>query len=249
MIIIKSQEDIKKIKQAAEIWKKVREKLYLETKVGISTKELDEIANQVIQQNNAKAAFYNYLGFEGHICISVNECVIHGVPTDYRLKDGDMVTFDVGVEYDGHYCDAAYTIILGDQNVEAHAISNACKKALDDAINMIRPNVTTHAISKTIQKSVEQQGYHVIRDFCGHGCGNQIHEDPLIPNYRSILFENVVLKPNMVICIEPMILTKSNAYYIDPNDRWSVKSKNHLLTCHWEHMILITEDGCEVLTN
>lgn len=247
MVIIKSKEDIECIKEAAAIWKKVRFAMYENAKPGVSLKYLDELANEIIVANNATAAFHNYLNFPGYICISVNECVIHGVPTEYILKDGDMVTFDVGVKYKNHYCDAAYTIIIN-ENVEAQKISDVCYQALNQAIEIIKPKITTHQISQTIQKYVEKNGYYVIRDFAGHGCGNQIHEDPLIPNYKSIFYPNVSLEENMVICIEPMILTKSNAYYIDSLDQWSVKSKNHLLTCHWEHMILITKDGCEVLT-
>lgn len=247
MVIIKSEYDIECIKKAAEIWKKVRVAMHENAKAGVSLKFLDNLANEIIIANNATPAFHNYLGFPGYICISVNECVIHGVPTEYILKDGDMVTFDVGVKYENHYCDAAYTIIIN-ENVEAQKISDVCYQALEEAIKIIKPKTTTHQISQTIQKYVEKNGYYVIRDFAGHGCGNEIHEDPLIPNYKSILYRNETLEENMVICIEPMILTKSNAYYIDPLDHWSVKSKNHLLTCHWEHMILITKDGCEVLT-
>lgn len=248
MVIVKTEKDITAIKEAVRIWKIAREAIYKQAKAGVSLKELDLLAKEVIEANGGIAAFHNYLGFKGHICISVNECVIHGVPTDYVLKDGDKVTFDVGVKYDNHYCDAAFTIIINNSNVEALKISEICKKSIDEAVAIIKPKVTTHAISNAIQKFIEKNGYFVLRDFAGHGCGNEIHEDPLIPNYRSLLYRNVTLEENMVICIEPMILSGSNAYYIDPNDQWSVKSKNHQMTCHWEHMILITKDGCEVLT-
>lgn len=247
MIIIKSQDDINKIRTAANIWKKVRETLIKATKPGVSLKALDQLAKETIEANGAECAFYNYLGFAGNICISVNECIIHGVPTDYVLKHNDKVTFDVGVKYADHYCDAAFTMILG-ENVQAHAISKVCYDAMMVAINLIKPGTSTHTISKTIQRHVQQNGYHVIRDFVGHGCGNQIHEDPMIPNYRSLLIPNAILQENMVICIEPMILTGSNEYFIDPNDQWSVIAKNRLITCHWEHMVLVTKDGFEILT-
>lgn len=247
MIIIKTQDDISKIKIAASIWKKTRAAIVAATKPGVSLKALDQLAKETIEANGGQAAFYNYLGFAGNICISVNECVIHGVPTDYVLKHNDKVTFDVGVKYQEHYCDAAFTLVLGD-NVQAHAISKVCYEAMMIAINLIKPGTSTHTISGAIQKYVQQKGYHVIRDFTGHGCGVQIHEDPLIPNYRSLLFPNVKLVENMVICIEPMILTGSNEYFIDPKDRWSVIAKNRLMTCHWEHMVLVTKDGFEILT-
>lgn len=171
----------------------------------------------MITENGGTSAFYQYLGFKGHICISVNDCVIHGVPTDYVIKENDKVTFDVGVKYMDHYCDAAFTIIFGN-NVEAKNISDVCLESLNRAIKMIRPGINTKEISKTIQNYVEGQGYYILRDFCGHGCGNNIHEDPMIFNYRSMFAPSVILEPNMVICIEPMILKGSNQYFIDPLD-------------------------------
>lgn len=246
--MIKTSEDIKLIKHAAAIWKKVRTAMYENAQVGVSLNKLNDIAANIIKQNDATSAFYMYHGFPKDICISVNEVIIHGVPNEYILKNGDKVTFDVGVNYQDHFCDAAYTIIIGEADFVTKDINEVCYNSLMKAISILKPGVTNHEIASTIQDYVQQNGYEVIRNFTGHGCGNHLHEDPVISNYRSREFTQCTLKPNMVICIEPMILLDSHKFVIDKNDKWSVSSKNKKITCHWEHMVLITEDGYEILT-
>lgn len=249
--MIKSQTDIQTIKKAAAIWKDAKQALINACKPGISLLELDSIAKEAIEKHEgATCAFYGYSGFPGHICISVNETIIHGVPNEYILKDGDSVTFDVGVELDKHFCDAAFTVLVGNVSDEAKNISEVCHESLMKAIDIIKPGVSTYDIACTIQDYVESKGYEVIRNFTGHGCGNALHEDPIISNYRSIDFKRVQvpLQSGMVICIEPMIMTDSNKYVINAKNGWDVIAKNKKLTSHWEHMILVTDDGCEVLT-
>lgn len=247
MIYIKSNYEIEQIKKACSIWKEVRDKLTSFIKEGVSLLEIDEYARKLIEDDNGcKACFHNYNGFPGHICISVNDVVIHGVPTNYKLKYQDMVTCDIGVEYNSYICDAAFTVIIGD-NSEAQKISDVCYNSLIEGIKQVKPNNTIGDISHAVQNYVEANGYKVILDFGGHGCGKKLHEDPIILNYGN-KGSGAKLRPGMIICIEPMILTDNNAYYIDRKDNWSVISKNHKLTCHWEHMVLVTEDGCEILT-
>lgn len=247
-VIIKTKDDIAKIKQAVAIWKKCRKVIRDFVKPGVSLLEIDELAKNTIIENGGKPTFYKKYGFPGNICVSVNQCVIHGVPTNYIIQEKDMITFDVGVTYEDHVCDAAFTVIVG-HNPIAKQINDICLAAIYHAASSIIPNVTTNmSLAKRIQNFVEVNGYKVLHDFTGHGCGNELHEEPMIPNYYSNLFKKEVLRPNMVICIEPMILTDDNAYIIDPKDQWSVIAKNQKLTCHWEHMILITENGYEILT-
>lgn len=247
-IIIKTESDIEKIRKAAEIWKKTKHAVIKYISPGKTLKEIDEYAKEVISNFGAKPTFYKKYGFPGNICISVNECIIHGVPNNYVVKDGDMISLDIGITYDDHICDAAFTVIIG-ENLEAQRISEVCLQAIYEATKIIVPNLTTNLdIAKTIQKFVEKNNYQVIRDFTGHGCGNELHEAPVIPNYMSPFFKKEVLRPNMVICIEPMIMTESNDYFIDKYDKWSVIASNKKLTCHWEHMILITKSGFEILT-
>lgn len=246
MIFIKSKYDIEQIERASTVWKKVRDDFFKFVKEGLSLKELDQRAKSIIESNGCKCAFYKYNGFPGNICISVNDVIIHGVPTDYVLKVGDIVTFDVGVDYNSYICDAAFTIVIGN-NDEAKKINKICYQSLMEGIKYAIPNNYVGDISNAIENFVTKNGYKVIQDFGGHGCGKKLHEDPMILNYGKPK-TGAILKPGMVICIEPMILTDKNEYYIDKKDKWSVISKNHKLTCHWEHMILITNEGNKILT-
>ncbi len=246
MIIIKSNTEIEKIKKACSVWKTVRQALIANAKPGVSLKELDELSHKITLENNCESPFHQYNGFPGYNCISVNEVIIHGVATEYKLKMFDMVTFDVGISYEGYICDAAFTVIIGD-NPEAQKISDVCYQALLEGIKEVKPNNYVGDISNAIEQFVKSKGYHVIKDFGGHGCGRKLHEDPMILNYGKPK-TGEMLRPNMVICIEPMILTDNPKYYIDKKDNWSVIAKNKKLTCHWEHMVLVTDNGCEILT-
>lgn len=246
MIYIKSQYEIEQIKKACEVWKKIRDAIQSEAKVGVSLKRLDNLAKEIAHQNGCICPFNGYNGFMGNICISVNEVVIHGVPSNYKIKENDLITFDVGTSYNGYICDAAFTMIFGD-NKEAHQINKICYESLLEGIKQVKPNNKIGDISFAVQNYVESNGYKILKDFGGHGCGKKLHEDPLILNYGK---KNTghTLVPGMVICIEPMILTDDARYYIDSNDEWSVIAKNKKLTCHWEHMILVTDQGHEILT-
>lgn len=246
-IIIKTLDDITKIKQAVEIWKKVKIVLIENCKPGVSLEFLDNLAKKTIESYNAIPTFYKAYGYSKNICISVNECVIHGVPNNYIIRDKDLITFDVGVTYLDHVCDAAFSVIVGN-NKEAEKIKFVCENSLKLVKNIIKPGTTNLAIAKFIQDYVTSQGYYILHNFTGHGCGNKMHEDPPFPNYVSSLFPVIKLKENMVFCLEPMIMTGSNEYYIADNG-WDVIACNKQLTCHCEDMFLVTNDGCVVLTN
>lgn len=246
MIIIKSAFDIVQIKKAVNIWKDVRTAMYESAKIGVTLKELDQIANNIIRKSGAIPTFYNYQGYKANICTSVNEVIIHGVPDNYKLKDQDLLSIDVGVTYNNYVCDAAYTIVIG-TNHEAEVISKVCYDSLLAGIKAAIPGNTTGDISHSIEKHIISHGYEILKDFTGHGCGKKMHEDPLIPNI-GIPKTGVKLVEGMVLCLEPMIMIENDQYIISKKDSWSVIAKNKKLTCHWEHMILITKDGCEVLT-
>ncbi|GAA5414471.1 type I methionyl aminopeptidase [Ureaplasma ceti] len=247
-VIIKTKDDISKIKEAVRIWKIVRQEIRQQIHAGMTTLDLDNLAKEVIESNGGIPTFLGMYGFPNNICISVNDCVIHGVPNDIPLKDGDMVTFDMGVTYEGHVCDAAFTVIIG-ENPEAEKISAVCRGALINVKDYLKPGVSNLQIAQIMQEYIESRGYEVLRDFTGHGCGNSLHEDPAFPNYVDYRFPIYKLREGMVICLEPMILTDSRQYEIDQENEWSVYAKNHKLTCHWEDMFLITRDGCELLTS
>lgn len=245
-IIIKTEDDIQKIRHAISIWKLVKEEITKNCVEGVSLLELNDIAKDIIIKSGCTPTFFGKYGFSKDICISVNECVIHGVPSNYKLKNKDLVSFDIGVTYMNHVCDAAFAVIVG-QNEEANRIKTVCENSLFEVKKIIKPGITNMEIAKFIQNYIESNGYFLLEDFTGHGCGNELHEDPPFPNYYDPRFPVVKLKENMVFCLEPMILTDSNDYFI-ANNGWDVIAKNKKITCHVEHMFLVTKDGCEMLT-
>lgn len=247
MIYIKSQQDIEGIKEAAKIWKKVKAALIAATRPGVSTKKLDKIAADVIYENKATPSFYQYEGFPGYICISVNEQLIHGIASNYVLRKSDIITYDIGVTYNGYVCDAAFSVILDEANIEAREIQLATLECLENGIKQVKPGNRIGDISHAIEVTAKAHGYQLIKDFGGHGCGLKVHEDPIILNYGPAN-TGCKLKAGMVICIEPMLMIDSDEYVVDPNNNWTVSSANGKITCHEEHMVVVTEQGCEVLT-
>ena len=247
MILLKTPEDIVKIKKACEIWKKVRTELLNFVKPGVSTRELDIIARDLIIRYQGTPTFHKLYDFPGYVCISVNDELIHGIGGDYKLKPNDLITFDIGVTYQDHVCDSAFSMITtpGD-NPDAAKILKATYKALMETIKEIKPNVHLGDVSAKTYAVAQSEGYEVIKTYGGHGCGNAPHEDPIILNYGKP-HTGIKLVPNMVLCIEPMLMTDSDKYYVKSNG-WTIVSKNHKLTCHYEHMVLVTSDGFEILT-
>ncbi|MEF9984977.1 MAG: type I methionyl aminopeptidase [Malacoplasma sp.] len=246
MIYLKNSYEISEIKKACSIWKKVREDITSFVKIGVSLIEIDSLVKSLEKKYDFTCTFYNYNGFPGNICISVNDVVIHGIPTSYKLKNKDLVTFDIGITYNKYVCDAAFTLIVGEETLETKKINEICYQSLMKGIAEIHPNKRIGDISNAIQIHSERNGFKVIKNFGGHGCGKHLHEDPTILNYGEP-GTGAKLVPGMILCIEPMLLTDSDDYYIS-SDKWSVVSSNHLLTCHWEHMVLVTSDGYEILT-
>jgi methionyl aminopeptidase len=186
-------------------------------KAGVSLITLDQKACDLIQQKQATCSFYQHEGFPGHICISVNEQLIHGIPTDYKLKDGDLVSFDVGVTYEKHICDAAFAIIIG-HNEKAEHILQAANESLMNAIKLAKPGNYIGDISAAIEQTAQAHGYEVIKDFGGHGCGIKLHEDPIILNYGEPHTGTRLIK-NMTLCVEPMLMTDSDRYIIDSKNK------------------------------
>ncbi|MDE7433635.1 MAG: type I methionyl aminopeptidase [Mycoplasmoidaceae bacterium] len=185
------------------------------TKPGVSLITLDKLANKTAKQNNASCSFYKYSGFPGHICISVNDQLIHGIPTDYVLKENDLITFDVGITYQEHFCDAAFSLVVSpSNNQKANDINEVTKLALDEALKLIKPDNYTGDIGAKIYEVASSHGYDVIRDYSGHGCGNHIHEDPMIFCYGKP-HTGIKLRKNMVLCVEPMLMTNTHEYYVD----------------------------------
>lgn len=248
MIIIKSENDLINIRKAGKIWKETKEYL-----INILNKdpyktllEIDELVDKFIVSRNATSTFYKMYNFPKHICISVNDCIIHGIPTNYRLKDGDKVTFDIGVTYNNHICDAAFTYLMPNCSNEVKKIVEVCENSLKETYKFLKPGNHVGDIGYAIESYVKKNNYFILQGFSGHGCGNKLHEDPPIYNEGRI-GKGPILKKNMVICIEPMIMSGSDEYYIK-ND-WNVIAKDKHLVAHVENMFLITEDGYEILND
>lgn len=214
---------------------------------GTSTKELDKVIHNYITSHGAKPSFLGYAGFPGSACISVNDTVIHGIPSpDIKIADGDIVSVDVGAYIDGFHGDAAKTFAVGQISDEAKALLAVTEESLMLAISMAKPGVRIGDLSAAIQEYNESRGYGVVREYVGHGVGSELHEDPEVPNFGRA-GHGPRLAAGMVIAIEPMITAGSPAVKVLP-DGWTVKTKDGSLAAHFEHTIAITSDGAQILT-
>lgn len=215
-------------------------------RLGITTKELDRAAEALILQSGAKLAFKGYEDFPGVLCTSVNDEVVHSVPGDRVLKEGDIITLDMGLVWKGFYLDMARTFPVGKASPEALRLIRITKKALRIGLKKAKPGSTVGDIGETIQRMVEGQGYGVVRELCGHGIGKELHEDPKVPNFGK-RGQGAELEEGMVICIEPMI-TEGDWRLLKAEDGHGYKTKDGSLSCHFEDTIAITLAGPLVLT-
>jgi methionyl aminopeptidase len=246
MIRIKSPEQIMLISRACEIAACVLQELGKSVAAGVATGDLDRKAEQLIRGFGARSAFKGYRGFPANICVSVNEEIVHGVPGRRCLKESDIVSIDVGVESQGYYGDAAWTFGVGKVPPVAQRLLEVTKEALLLGINQAFPGNRLFDISHEVQQYVEMHNFSVVREFVGHGVGAEIHEDPQIPNYGE-KGTGPVLKPGMVLAIEPMV--NAGTFEIEIlADRWTAVTKDRKLSAHFEHTICVKEDGPEILT-
>lgn len=246
MITIKTPEEIEIMAEAGKILATVLDKVAKMAQPGVATIELDRAAEALILSLKAKPGFKGYDDFPYSLCVSVNENVVHGYPSDYVLKDGDIVGLDLGVLYKGYYSDMAVTVAVGKVSFEAKRLIDVAKKSLRLAIKKARPGNTVGDIGNTIQRFVEDQGFSVVRDLCGHGIGKELHEDPKIPNFGKRA-SGEVLKEGMVICIEPMV-TAGSYDLKKSKDGYGYATKDRSLSAHFEHTIAITNNGNRILT-
>lgn len=243
---ILTEKQIIEIRKANQIVKLVNTKLSEIAKPGVSLIELDDVARKLIREKGAEPAFLGYGGYPKSITTSVNNVLIHGIPTGYVLKDGDVLSIDTGAEYNGVVGDSAVSIHIGTPNPKAVAIVEAAKDALEQAVAIVKPGVTTGDIGYIIDKVSSEHGYQVTKDFVGHGIGERMHEDPQVPCYGK-KGKGTKLEAGMVVCIEPMLIEGTNKTNISPLDGWTVTSANGKLTAHVEHAVLVTETGHEIL--
>ena len=246
MIKIKSLHEIQKMRAAGRIVAEVFEVLKPLIVPGITTKELDKMAADHIKKSGATCSFYNYSGYPGHVCISVNDEVIHGIPGKRKLVDGDIVSVDVGACIDGYQGDAARTFAVGNISSEAKKLIEVTEASFWRGIEFARPGNRIGDISANVQKIVEENGFSVVRDFVGHGIGSALHEEPEVPNYGTE-GRGPRLISGMTIAVEPMV--NIGTYQVNTlSDDWTVVTADRKLSAHYENTILITADGAEILT-
>jgi methionyl aminopeptidase len=246
MISIKTEEEIKIITEAGKILARTMKELEKMVRPGIKTIELDRAAEALILSQKAKPAFKGYAGFPHSLCVSVNENLVHGLPSDYVLKEGDIVGLDLGVLFNGFNTDMAITVAVGNVSLDAKKLIDVTKKSLSLAIKQVKAQNTTGDIGNAVEKFIEGYGYGIVKDLCGHGIGKDLHEDPKIPNFGKS-GSGETLKEGMVICIEPMI-TAGSPLIKKSDDGYGYATKDNSLSAHFEHTILVTKNGAKILT-
>ena len=235
------------MKEAGQLVAKVFETVEPLIKPGISTYEINEIAEKVIYEGGGSCPCKGYYDYPAGTCVSVNDTLIHGIPSKkIILKEGDLVSLDVVANLHGYCADATRTFLVGTCRESVRKILDVCQKAFYEGVKAAKPGNHVGDISASIQKYVESFGYNVARDFTGHGIGRGMHEDPAVPNF-GIEGTGALLKPGMALAVEPMILEGNKDTRI-LGDGWTVKSKDGKLTCHYENTIIITEEGNEIIT-
>jgi len=251
VIYIKTQKEIDFIRESCRIVAETLQLVKSNVKAGITTFELDRIAEDYIRSNNASPAFKGYSqgglpGFPGSVCTSINEAVVHGIPGEARLKEGDIISLDVGVLKNNYYGDAATTVAVGKISDEKRKLLEVTEKSLQLGIEQAKNGNRVHDISAAVQEYVEQNGFSIVRDLCGHGVGKFLHEDPAIPNFGR-RGTGSRLKNGMTLAIEPMV--NAGSYEVTTSsDGWTVLTEDGSPSAHFEHTILIKDNSPEILT-
>ncbi|MCP4996339.1 MAG: type I methionyl aminopeptidase [Gammaproteobacteria bacterium] len=246
-VVIKTADEIEKMRTAGRLAAEVLEMIEPHVKPGITTDKLDQICHEfIINEQQATPAPLNYRGFPKSICTSVNHQVCHGIPGNKTLKKGDIVNLDITVIKDGFHGDTSKMFILGQPSVLAQRLISVAHDALWIGIKMTKPGIHLSDIGNAIQNFVEPHHYSVVREYCGHGIGRQFHEEPQVLHYGPP-GKGVILQPGMCFTIEPMINAGKRQVKMLP-DGWTVVTKDRSLSAQWEHTLLVTEDGCDVLT-
>lgn len=246
MIVLKSQLEIEYMREAGRIVAQVHAMLKSHIKPGITTAELDEMSEEYIRSEGATPAFKGYGGFPASICASVNHQVVHGIPGKYTLKDGDIISIDVGTLKNGFHGDAAKTHAVGDVAVEAKRLIQVTRQSFYEGLKFCKEGYRLSDISHAVQMHVESNGFSVVRDFVGHGIGSKMHEDPQIPNYGPP-GKGPRLQKGMVLAIEPMVNVGGHHVRV-LSDKWTVETVDGSLSAHYEHTIAITDNEPIILT-
>ena len=246
MITIKSERELELMRHAGMLVSKMHQYIKPYIKAGITTKELDKLCEEFIIKNDGVPSCKGYEGFPATLCTSVNDTVVHGIPNNYKLKDGDIITIDVVIGYKGYQGDAAWTYAVGEIDDNKKYLMKHTEKALYEGLKQVKPGNRIGDISAAVEEYATEHNLGVVHELCGHGIGRDMHEDPEVPNF-GIKNTGPRLKPGMVICIEPM-LTFGKRYVYQEDDGWTVKTEDKEPAAHYEHTVLVTEDGYEIFT-
>ncbi len=246
VIHYKSNEELEIIRESGKILGKAHAEIAKIIRPGVKTNELDKIAYQFIADNGGIPSFKGYNGFPSTLCISVNEVVVHGFPSEYELKDGDIISVDCGVKYNGYHSDSAYTYPVGNVKEEVLKLLRITKESLYKGVEQAIVGNRIGDIGFSIQSFVEKEGYSVVRELVGHGLGKSLHEKPEVPNYGN-RGKGLKLEENLVIAIEPMInLGKKNV--VQENDGWTIRTSDRMPSAHFEHTVAVKKGKPEILT-
>jgi methionyl aminopeptidase len=250
MIHLKSQREIDRMRESADLVGRTLAEVARHIDVGVTLKELDAVAEEFIRTHDAEPAFKGYqVGqnvFPGTLCTSVNDVVVHGIPDDYRLRDGDLLSIDCGVKLNGYYGDSAFTFAVGSPSEEDAALCRATYEALYRGIDQAVAGNRVGDVGHAVQTHCESHGYGIVRDLVGHGIGQDLHEDPQVPNFGKA-GQGRRLKPGLSVCIEPMV-NRGTADVTTDADGWTIRAADGQSSAHYEHMVVVRDDDAEVLS-
>lgn len=246
MIVLKSPQEIDLMAEAGEVVVRTHELLREHIRPGVTTAELDAIADEFIRSRGGSPTFKGYRGYPASICVSPNDMIVHGIPGPYELREGDVVSVDVGVTLGGFVADSAWTFPVGEISEEAERLLQACEAALEAGIEQARVGNRVGDISAAVQQVVESSGFAVVRALVGHGVGRKMHEEPQIPNYGEP-GSGPLLQKGMTLAIEPMI-NAGSPEIVMAEDEWSILTADASLSAHFEHTVAVTEEGPRILT-
>ena len=245
-VTVKSQDEINRMRDAGKILAEVHEKLEEIIKPGITTLEIDRKGEEFIRNAGCIPSFKGYEGYPASICVSINDEVVHGFPSNRKLKKGDIITIDIGACYKGYHGDSAWTYKVGEITPEEEALLKNTEESLFIGLAQIKPGNRIGDIGNAIEQFAKKNHLGVVKELCGHGVGTTVHESPDVPNYGKA-GTGPLLREGMVIAVEPMLTLGSPSIYIEDND-WTVVTQDHSPSAHYEHTVVVTKDGYEILT-
>ena len=245
-IIVKTRAEIATMRRACEVAARALHDVVQAVRPGITTRELDRIAEDRIRALGGVPSFLGYREYPASLCVSVNDEVVHGIPGRRRLREGDIASLDLGAVVDGFHGDLAVTVPVGKISEELRRLLEVTSEALEEGIRAVRPGRRLGDVGAAIQRYAERHGFSVVRDFAGHGVGRSLHEEPQIPNFGRP-GDGVVLRPGMTLAIEPMVNIGTPEVTVDP-DGWTVRTRDHKASAHFEHTVAVTDAGADVLT-